>query len=445
MVECSFQRVVHAVGMRVAKQESHLHSDLDLLRRFQTKSDPLALELLIRRHGPLVHGVCRRFFFDPASAEDAFQATFLILVSKADSLRLRTTLVGWLHRVALRVCLKMRRQSIRSVRRERISARNEALPAHDAAQVELRHILDEEVAKLPAAYRDAFLLCHSEGRSCDEAAGELGCAEGTVHSRLARARARLRVRLLRRGIVPTVVFTAVTTAGNVEAAVIHRAAQIAMQFLQGNAAPQAVAALTQGVLTSMFMSKLQYVVIGMVAIVAAGSGAALVGRTSVHAAPQQKVEQKPSNVEELLHENRRLRDEVAALRAQIRSEKKEEKPAGNATPIWSIPEETPTEQEVLKKIAWDQNATNHFVQVTRDDIRIVYEKIVDKIHEPRFYPIFGVGRLHSVHWKCTAYCTETITIPYPFPVVVKKRRINIVYIDKDSLIISAPFRKDKNK
>src|SRR5262249_51919994 len=154
-----------------------------------------------RRHGPMVHGICRRLLGDGPDAEDAFQATFLVLVRKADSLRGYGSLGGWLHGVAVRVARKAR---VAAARRAFHEAQGTPMSARgDFAAVEwrdLRPVLDEELGRLPEKYRAPLVLCYLQGKTHEEAARALGCPNGTVYGRLARARARLRTRLLRRGV-----------------------------------------------------------------------------------------------------------------------------------------------------------------------------------------------------------------------------------------------------
>ena len=158
---------------------------------------------LIDRHGPMVLGICRRMLADEHAAEDAFQATFLVLVKKARSLRKRSLLTNWLYGVALRVC---RREKSRG-------SRHRTLQLHAAEQViepprvtdrsDLQAAIAEEIGRLPEHYRGAIVLCYLEGLRHDEAARRMGCPVGTIESRLSRARELLRTRLARRGLNPS--------------------------------------------------------------------------------------------------------------------------------------------------------------------------------------------------------------------------------------------------
>src|SRR5581483_9321050 len=163
-------------------------TDAELLERFLASRDETAFEALVRRHGPMVLGVCRRILRDSHDAEDAFQATFLVLVRKAASVVPREQLGNWLYGVAYRTALKARTARARRRRHER---RAHALPAAAPAgeSLDLRPLLDQHLERLPAAYRAAVVLCDLEGRTKREAARQLGVPEGTLSSRLARGRA----------------------------------------------------------------------------------------------------------------------------------------------------------------------------------------------------------------------------------------------------------------
>ena len=179
-------------------------SDPDLLDRFVRSQDEAAFELLVRRHGPMVQGVCWRVLGDAHDAEDSFQATFLALARKAGSIGHRESVAAWLYKVAYHVALRVR------TRRARRSM--QALPAGDLvadpgpgpdevlAWRELGALFDTEVNRLPEKYRTAFVLCYFQGKTNEAAAEELGCPHGTILSRLARARERLRKRLGQRGV-----------------------------------------------------------------------------------------------------------------------------------------------------------------------------------------------------------------------------------------------------
>jgi RNA polymerase sigma factor (sigma-70 family) len=178
-------------------------TDAELLASFTSNADEATFTTLVRRHGRMVLGVCRRILDNAQDAEDAFQATFLILARKAGTVRQRQSLASWLHGVARRVALKAHRQTMRRRTHERqatqaAGARPE--PSVTAASRELQTALDEALASLPEKYRIALILCYFEGRTVEEAAREIGCPRGTVASRLAQGRQLLRDCLARRGL-----------------------------------------------------------------------------------------------------------------------------------------------------------------------------------------------------------------------------------------------------
>jgi RNA polymerase sigma factor (sigma-70 family) len=180
--------------------------DAQLLERFLASGDEAAFEALAGRHGPMVLGVCRRVLGDADDAEDALQATFLVLARKAASAARHRSAGGWLYTVAWRVALRARaRRAARAGRERPLEDTPPAAalgPDDEAEWREVRRVIDEEVARLPAKYRVPFVLFHLEGRSSAEVARELGCPVGTVESWLTRARQRLRAGLTRRGLAP---------------------------------------------------------------------------------------------------------------------------------------------------------------------------------------------------------------------------------------------------
>jgi RNA polymerase sigma factor (sigma-70 family) len=176
-------------------------TDGELLDRWVRTADEAAFELLLWRHGPMVLAACRRLLRDGHLAEDAFQATWLVLLRRAGSVRRPEALPAWLHRVACRVALRARAAAARRAVREGPPVETPAPAGFDEASWrDLRAVLDEEIDALPVLQRQAFVLCCLEGRTHVEAARELGCPQGTLSAWLARARARLRGRLARRGV-----------------------------------------------------------------------------------------------------------------------------------------------------------------------------------------------------------------------------------------------------
>lgn len=178
----------------LASGPADAENDAQLLRRFVTGSDESAFAELLRRHGPMVMGVCRRVLKDCHDAEDAFQATFLVLVRKGKSMQQWGSLGNWLHTVAFRLSLRMESSKLRA---EPIAGDDVPAPAEPDDDVwrDLRPVLDSALERLPAKYRLPLVLCYFEGKTNDEAASQLGWPAGTVKCRLARGRDMLRRRL----------------------------------------------------------------------------------------------------------------------------------------------------------------------------------------------------------------------------------------------------------
>lgn len=173
--------------------------------------DPTAFTALVRRHGPLVWGTARRMLPDPADAADAFQAVFLALARSHRRIRTPAAVGGWLHAATVRVCLKQRRQLARRRLREKRAARSEVTnPVADAAWDAILAAVHEEIDRLPAGERTAFVVCELQGVPQPEAAMRLGWKPGTLTGRLSKARARLLTRLSARGFAPA---AGLTTAG----------------------------------------------------------------------------------------------------------------------------------------------------------------------------------------------------------------------------------------
>jgi RNA polymerase sigma-70 factor (ECF subfamily) len=175
-------------------------TDADLLRRFATDRDQAAFAALVERYGPLVLSVCRRVLGIVQDAEDAFQATFLVLARKAGEIRDPGLLGNWLYGVASRIARKARVAVSKRQTHEKLVR---LLPSLEAPAVEpddLGPVLDEELSRLPEKYRAALVLCYLEGKTNEEAARLLDWPTGTVKGRLARARDLLRSRLVRRGL-----------------------------------------------------------------------------------------------------------------------------------------------------------------------------------------------------------------------------------------------------
>jgi RNA polymerase sigma factor (sigma-70 family) len=268
--------------------DGHAAADLtdgQLLARFRDRRDEAAFVELLQRHGPLVLGVCQRLLHDPHDTEDAFQATFLLLLRKAHAIVKQGSVASWLHGVAHRVAVRLKGENARRRQRERQAYRP---PAPDLLQeivfCDLRAMLDEEVLRLPARCREPFVLCYLEGKTNEEAARLLGCPRGTVQSRLLHARELLRARLARRGLTLSGGLLAALlpqpTATAVPTALIDATARMAQATLAPGAAVAAAVSsrvwtLAEGGLTTMGLGKIKAVVAAclLAGVVLAGAGA----------------------------------------------------------------------------------------------------------------------------------------------------------------------------
>jgi RNA polymerase sigma factor (sigma-70 family) len=274
-------------------------SDADLLERFRARHEEAAFTLLVQRHGPMVLGVCRRVLGDPHEAEDAFQATFLVLVRRASAIRKQASLASWLYGVAYRVAVKARaRAATRRAHERRAVAAMPAPAAADApSDPEVRAALDEELQRLPEKYRIPLVLCGLEGKTHDQAAQELCWPKSSVTSRLARARHLLQRRLVSRGFAVTAGVLAALLAEQTPAAVpavlTLTTVRLALETLTGSAAATTPAvALADQVLKGMTMTRLTATLALLLTLGLAGAGLAFL------MPPQQAVPDAPGGAGE---------------------------------------------------------------------------------------------------------------------------------------------------
>jgi RNA polymerase sigma factor (sigma-70 family) len=298
--------VIHHLRRVVSREGADDLTDAQLLDEFVRRRDEAAFELLVWRHASLVLGACRRLLRDRHEAEDAFQATFLVLVRKASSIGKGDSLGSWLHRVACRIAGRAR---MRAARRACSPLPGDDLADREEADAvlwrDLRPVLDEEVDRLPEKFRRPFVLCYLEGHTNEQAARELGCPRGTILSRLARGRERLRERLARRGVVLSGVLLAAllvprASEAAVPAALVGVIVKAATPFAAGGAAAGLVsaraAAWTEGVLKAMLLTKLKFSAAAAAAAALVITGAGLLSRPS-QAAPrpeQAEARQRPA-------------------------------------------------------------------------------------------------------------------------------------------------------
>jgi RNA polymerase sigma factor (sigma-70 family) len=255
-------------------------ADAELLERFAGKHDEAAFAALVARHGPMVLRVCRRVLPHRQAAEDAFQATFLVLARKAGALSRRERLAGWLHGVAYRVAARAQVEAAKRLNREsRVEPRTASDPLEELSARELCAMLDEELTRLPPRYRLPLLLCYLEGQTRDQVAGQLGWSLRTLTRRLARGRELLRARLTRRGITLAAAVLladlAQQASAGVPSSLAANAVKAGMLFTNQAAASgvsPAVAALAEGVLQTMSASNLKTIAALLVALSLAGGG-----------------------------------------------------------------------------------------------------------------------------------------------------------------------------
>jgi RNA polymerase sigma factor (sigma-70 family) len=283
MAHGPLQNTLHHLRSLVTAPDAVGLSDAELLERFLGRRDEAAFEVLVRRHGPMVLNVCRRILHDPHDVEDAFQATFLVFVRRAAAIARRELLANWLYGVAYHTARAARTAAgRRRVKEAQVVPRQQS--PDDADWPELRPLLDEELSRLPDKYRVPIVLCDLEGKSRRQAALELGLADGTLSSRLARGRGLLARRLTRRGVTVTggalaaALGRQTATAGLLPSLIIPtiRAGTrvLAGQTLAAGAVTPAVAALTKGVLRTMFVTRFKTIaaVVLLGTVLAAGVG-----------------------------------------------------------------------------------------------------------------------------------------------------------------------------
>jgi RNA polymerase sigma factor (sigma-70 family) len=270
-------------------------SDGELLDRFATRHDEAAeaaFAALMERHGPMVWRVCRRVLNDPHEAADAFQATFLILIRNPGGVRARNSLASWLYGVALRVAAHSRADAARRRAVEQAAGPRRALARPSPSVPDSpHHEVWNEVERLPERFRTAVVLCYLEGLTHEQAARRIGCPVGTVRSRLARARERLRSRLVARGLAPeagsaalaSLIYAAPADASSLSMALplslFEPTLKAAMLVAAHDAAEAGLvslsaAALAEGVLRTMFVAKLKSVALALTLVLLAAGGVA---------------------------------------------------------------------------------------------------------------------------------------------------------------------------
>ncbi len=255
-------------------------SEGQLLDRFVTRRDDAAFEAIVARHGPMVQGVCRGILRDPNDVDDAFQATFLILVRKAAELKQQELLANWLYGVAYRVARRARGQAMKRSHADAVAIDPADPDAASLDDLDIRPLIHEELSRLPESYRAAVVLCYLEGQTHEAAATQLGWPIGTVKGRLARAKDMLRARLTRKGLAVSTAGLALALAKETRAAVpdalvqttTNTALTAASAGLAASTISPHIASLAGGVLQTMAPMKLKYVAMLAVAGLLSASG-----------------------------------------------------------------------------------------------------------------------------------------------------------------------------
>jgi RNA polymerase sigma factor (sigma-70 family) len=276
MQEESTHPILRLVRKIAAAGEVQRLTDRELLKRFASQRDEAAFEILVHRYGALVWRVCRALLRESNAAEDAFQATFLVLVRKAGSIGKPELLGNWLYGVAFRVALRARKLAACRAGRERASTEMAAAkPVEDRPADDVASLLQEELQRLPAKYRSPMVLCYLQGQSNEEAAQQLCWPVGTLKVRMMRGRKMLRTRLERRGVTlgagGVVAVLASQAGAAASASLSDTTIEAALLYAAGKAAGTGVlsttaVALSQGVLKTMLWTKIKIVA----ALIAAG-------------------------------------------------------------------------------------------------------------------------------------------------------------------------------
>jgi RNA polymerase sigma factor (sigma-70 family) len=307
MATAQMDMVIQHLRRAVLRQDGASRTDGQLLGSFIDHKDQAAFEALLRRHGPMVFGVCRRVVGNHHDAEDAFQATCLVLARKASSVRPRERVANWLHGVALRTAMKAKAMTAKRRRREpQVTEMPEPEAAQENQWRDLQALLDQELNGLPENYRLPILLCDLEGKTIKEATQQLGWPQGTLASRLARGRKLLAKRLSNRGIVLSAGSLAAIVSRNAASADVPTSLMIstvkaasligAGQAMVAGVVPAKVAILTEGALKAMLLSKVKTATVGLLLVALLIGAAGAIYQTQAAEQPTGEQTNKTANV-----------------------------------------------------------------------------------------------------------------------------------------------------
>jgi RNA polymerase sigma factor (sigma-70 family) len=318
MTSVRINEVIRRLGGQLVRDERATIADSALLERFLAGRDEDAFAELVRRHGAMVYGVCRRLLHNRHDAEDAFQATFLVLVRRVSAARQMRSIGSWLYGVARRTALEARRAAARRRAREARAMSGVASKAPEETS-DLHDTLDAEIDRLPEKLRAPLVLCDLGGKTRKEAARHLGWPEGTVASRLANARTTLAGRLKRRGVSLSGGVLALEGVGETASVVPPGLASSTVRVAVGQTlSSSGVATLVKGVMMTMLVKKLKTSVAVLMALAALGVG----GTAFRGAAGQARAadDAKPrSEMEALRHENELLRLNLNVVLEKVRA------------------------------------------------------------------------------------------------------------------------------
>jgi RNA polymerase sigma factor (sigma-70 family) len=328
-------------------------SDSQLLQWFLTGPDgaeQAAFAALVDRHGPMVLRVCRQVLGNQHDAQDAFQATFLVMARTAGSLHNAESLASWLHGIARRIAARARAdEARRKVHERRCATMKESDCQSESVRVESWPELHEEIARLPERYRAPVVLCYLEGLSPEQAAARIGCPPGTVWSRLSRARERLRVSLVRRGVALPAVWIAAGLAPSASAALspalVDATVRGALGFAGSQAANAALASvpaikLARRMLYALTVSRLNTLAASALACTLAlgGAHALLWAQAGVRTRQQdpapavhaddatdsvlsRSVNQLERELDETARRNAEMQNHVRTIRAELKAQR----------------------------------------------------------------------------------------------------------------------------
>jgi RNA polymerase sigma factor (sigma-70 family) len=407
MAERQLRSVLRQIRRLVTLPATPDTTDSQLLARFVLEREQEAFTALVRRHEALVWGVCHRMLRNRADAEDAFQATFWVLARKANSIRSRASIGGWLYRVAYHIALNAKFNAKRQQILDRQAQHGSlADPQTEAAERELWCVLDEELSRLPEKFRAPLVLCYLEGRTHAQAAQELGYSAGSMSWRLARGQQLLRHRLVRRGLTlpaamlstlllrESTVARAACLVGCVSETALIRS--ITCSGMAG-ALSANVTLLTKGAMHAMWITKIKMAAAAVLAVSVIGAGGGLVAYRALAVGPQDNAFQaapaSPSNRHD--DELKKALDRIAALEKQLAEQIAGRGQRPDPPPPLSAPQGRRTTSEAEQRLRAD------IVQRLRDEIDVLRAELDAKQAEMQAAEI-GVAAARDVFAQAQA-------------------------------------------